>query len=231
MQATIEPTAPPAELRPKPEPMRWYALAVFTLVYTMINIDRGILSVMIEPIKKEFHLNDSQVGLLTGIAFALFFGIAGIPFGRWTDRGNRKTVLGVSLLLFSLMTAACGLAGNFVHLLLARMVVGAGEAGGGPTTISMTSDYFPPERRATAISIYYLGSPLGQMITLFFGGMIISAYGWRSGFLAAGGLGLLLLTLIVLTLPEPQRRNQAGGLAGEAPPFRRRSASSWASPR
>lgn len=198
----------------------WYSLFIFFLVYTMINVDRGILAVMIEPIKNEFQLNDSQIGFLTGIAFALFFGIAGIPLGRWSDHGNRKTVLCFSLFVFSAMTAAGGFAAGYLHLLVTRLIVGAGEAGGGPSSLSMLSDHFPPERRATAISLYYLGSPTGQFLVFFLGGLLVASFGWRSTFWAAGGLGLLLMLLIILTVEEPQRKSDHGASVGDTPSFK-----------
>jgi len=135
----------------------------------------------------------------------MFFTIAGLPLGRWVDRGVRRDILAICTGFFSLMTAVAGLTTNFMQLLATRLLVGAGEAGGGPAMVSMISDIFPPQRRAFVISVYYLGVPIGFMGTFGVGGLLAGALGWRSVFLAAAIPGILLAGIAYLTLHEPKR--------------------------
>ena len=134
-----------------------YVLLALTGVYTLNFIDRQILVILQESIKGELGLSDTQLGLLTGLSFALFYVSLGIPIARFADRSNRKNIVSASLAIWSLMTAISGFAQNFMQLMLARIGVGIGEAGGSPPSHSMISDYFPPEKRATALSIYSVG--------------------------------------------------------------------------
>ena len=138
---------------------RWYALGLLVVVYIFNFIDRSILGILVEPIKQDLGVSDTLMGFLGGIAFATFYTFLGIPIARLADRGSRRNILAVCLALWSGATALCGLAANFVHLLLARIGVAVGEAGGSPPSHSMISDMFPPERRATALAIYALGIP------------------------------------------------------------------------
>lgn len=195
------------------------ALALFVVAHTLLAVDRSIMAIMLEPIRGEFHLSDTQLGFLTGIGFALFFGVAGLPLGWLVDRFNRRNILAASVGVFSLMTVAAAAAGSFVQLIVTRLLVGAGEAGGGPAMLSMISDLYPANRRASAVAIYYAGTPIGGMLILFAGGWIASAYGWRAVFVAAGVPGLLLALLLLLTVKEPARRtrDQAGDAARVVP--------------
>src|ERR1700755_2990945 len=136
---------------------RNYVLVMLTLVYVFNFIDRQLLVILQESIKKELHLSDTQLGMLSGFTFAVFYVTMGIPIARFADKGNRRSIVAISLGLWSLMTACCGLAKNFIQLLLARIGVGIGEAGGSPPAHAMISDYFPPQKRATALAFYSSG--------------------------------------------------------------------------
>ena len=140
---------------------RKYALVVLTLVYTFNFIDRQLLSILQESIKIDLSLSDSQLGLLTGFAFAMFYVTAGIPIARLADRGNRRNIVAISVGLWSAMTALSGLVQNYGQLLAARVGVGVGEAGGSPPSHSIVSDIFPPEKRASALAFYSTGVNLG----------------------------------------------------------------------
>ncbi len=143
---------------------RNYALGVLFLGYVVNFIDRSILSILLEPIKHDLLLSDTELGLLGGLAFALFYATLGIPIAALADRWSRVKVLVISMVIWSAMTAACGMAGNFITLLLARIGVGVGEAGASPPSHSLISDYFPVEKRATALSIYALGLHVAESI-------------------------------------------------------------------
>ena len=185
--------------------LRRYVLGILLVVYTFNFIDRQILSILMESIKRDLALSDQSLGFLSGFAFAAFYATLGIPMALWADRGNRRNLIAVSLALWSAMTAACGLAQNFWHLALARIGVGIGEAGCSPPAHSMISDYYHPGERATAIGIYALGIPLGVMFGLFLGGWINEVFGWRKAFFLLGIPGIALAVLMRLTVPEPQR--------------------------
>ncbi len=165
-------------------------LALLVLLYVINYIDRQILSVLLEPIKQELEVSDTAMGLLTGLAFALFYTTAGIPIARWADRGSRRKVVVVGVVVWSAMTALSGLARNFVQLALARVGVGIGEATLSPAAHSLISDAFPPERRATALGIYNIGGNVGIMLGFMLGGWIGEAFGWRMAFFVVGLPGL-----------------------------------------
>ena len=184
---------------------RWYALGMLFLVYVFNFVDRSILTLLAEPIKEEFQVSDTMIGLLSGLAFALFYTGLGIPIARLADRGNRRNVLVVSLAVWSAMTAACGLAANFWQLMAARIGVAVGEAGGSPPSHSMISDMFPQSQRATALGIYALGIPVGSMFGALAGGWLNEALSWREAFLLVGLPGLVLAVIVRLTLREPPR--------------------------
>src|SRR5690606_13709073 len=143
---------------------RAYALAMLTGVYIFSYIDRKIIFIVQEPIELEFGLSDAQLGLLTGFMFMLFYVVFGIPFARWADKGVRRNVVAAALAAWSLMTVLCGMSQTFTHLLLARIGVAVGEAGGSPPSHSMISDIFPPKQRGTAMSIYTTGVYLGVLV-------------------------------------------------------------------
>ncbi len=184
---------------------RAWVLAVLTLTYTFNHVDRQILVILLEPIKNELGLQDSQLGMLTGLAFAAFYATLGIPVAMWADRGNRRNIIALALTIWSAMTALCGLAQTFWHLLLARMGVGVGEAGGTPPATSMIADLYPPQERATALGVYTSGIGLGIMAGFALGGYVYELWGWRAAFFVAGIPGLLLALTVRFAIPEPVR--------------------------
>lgn len=184
---------------------RAWILAVLTLTYTFNHVDRQILVILLEPIKTELGLRDSQLGMLSGIAFAAFYATLGIPVAMWADRGNRRNIIAIALGLWSAMTAFSGLAQNYWHLLLARMGVGVGEAGGTPPATSMIADLYPPQERATALGIYTAGIGLGIMAGFALGGYVYELYGWRVAFFVAGIPGLILALIVRFGIREPVR--------------------------
>ncbi|MCE2392375.1 MAG: MFS transporter [Proteobacteria bacterium] len=185
-----------------------YALGLLLVVYVFNHIDRQIMNILIEPVRIELQATDAQMGLLVGVAFALFYTFAGLPVARWADRGSRRTLISLALAVWSALTAACGLARNYFELLLARIGVGIGEAGCTPPAHSLISDYFPAERRATALSFYQVGVPIGTLLGMAFGGWMADTLGWRLAFMVVGLPGLLLAVVVRTTLREP-RRGQA----------------------
>jgi len=187
-----------------------YVLGVLFLVYVFNFIDRQILSILIDPIKEELGVSDSAMGFLTGFAFAIFYAVAGIPIARLADRGVRRSIIAVGLTVWSVMTALCGLAGNFLQLAAARIGVGVGEAACSPPAHSLISDYFPPERRATAISIYNSGIAIGVLVGYVAGGWIAQYFGWRAAFFVVGLPGVLVALLVRFTIREPRRGQMDG---------------------
>jgi predicted MFS family arabinose efflux permease len=183
---------------------RWYVLALLTSVYAVNIADRFMISTLIEPIKADLHLSDSAIGLLTGVALALFYVTAGLPLALVADRSNRRNLISASLVAWSLATAACGLIRTFGQFMIARILVGVGEAGGTPPSHSLVSDYFPPGRRALALSIYSIGASLGSMIGAA-SGTISEHWGWRAAFWVLGLPGVVLALLILGTVREPVR--------------------------
>lgn len=184
---------------------RSYVLAVLVIVYTFNFIDRQIVGILAVPIKTELHLSDSQLGLMGGLAFALFYTLLGIPIARLADRVSRTGIMTVALALWSLMTAMCGLTQNFAQLFMARVGVGVGEAGGVAPAYSLICDYFPTKERARALSVYSFGIPIGAATGIVLGGFITSLMNWRMAFLIVGFAGLLLTPLLKFTVREPMR--------------------------
>ena len=195
-----------------------YVLALLSLVYVMNFIDRQILAMLIEPIKQEFGVSDTALGLLSGFAFAFLYTLAGIPIARWADRSSRTRVITLALTIWSVMTAACGLARNFIELALLRVLVGIGEAGGNPPSHSLIADYFPPHRRATALSIFAWGVYVGSAIAFLAGGYLVAHYSWRTAFMVVGAPGLLLAVVVALTVREPARGASEQRSAPQAQP-------------
>ncbi|MDH7973238.1 MFS transporter [Sphingomonas sp. AR_OL41] len=195
---------------------RTVALILLMTIYVFNFMDRQILGVLIEPIKHELHLSDSQLGLLTGFMFALFYTSFGIPLAWLADRTRRTWVIAGSCALWSGFSAACGLATGFGSLAAARIGVAVGEAGGVPPSYSLIADMFPPQRRARAIAIYSLGVPIGIGIGTATGGWIASLYGWRVAFFAVSAPGILLSLLLLALVREPARGqvNAAAGAHG-----------------
>ena len=184
---------------------RNYVLLMLTLVYVFNFIDRQILVILQESIKKELLLSDTQLGLLSGLSFALFYVILGIPIARLADRSNRRNVVAIAVVAWSAMTALCGLAQNYLQLVLARIGVGVGEAGCSPPAHSMISDYFSENQRATALSIYSMGIYIGILFGFSLGGWLDANYGWRIAFLALGLPGVAFAIFFFFTVKEPVR--------------------------
>lgn len=180
-----------------------YVLCILLIAYILNFVDRQVLALVAEDVKADMSLTDSQLGWLLGPAFVLFYTIAGIPLARLADITSRKQVVAVGLTLWSAMTAVCGAAGSFTHLLLARFGVGIGEAAGTPPSHSLISDYFPPERRATALGIYGWGIFVGTGFGFVLGGILLEAFNWRTAFYVAGMAGLPVALVLGLTVREP----------------------------
>jgi MFS family permease len=183
----------------------YYALGLLTLVYAFNFIDRQLLAILQESIKADLDLSDSQLGILTGFAFAVFYVTAGIPIARWADHGNRRNIVAGSLFIWSFMTAISGMVQTYGQLVLARIGVGIGEAGGSPPSHSIISDIFPPERRASALGFYSTGVSFGILFGFLFGGWLNEFFGWRTAFLIVGIPGVFLAGVLMLTLREPAR--------------------------
>lgn len=185
-----------------------YVLCLLLLVYIVHHIDRNILLLLLEPIRREFGLSDSSLGLLSGLAYAVPFALAGIPLGALADRVVRSRLLALLIIIWSALTAAAGLARNFLWLLSTRAAIGAAESGAPPSIVSILTDTYPPNSRAGAMSILFMGPFLGLLLGAILGGEAAKAFGWRGALYLAAVPGLLLALLILLTLREPER----GGL-------------------
>ncbi|MGE4322180.1 MAG: spinster family MFS transporter [Sphingobium sp.] len=195
---------------------RRYLLAFLVLIYAINFIDRTIINVLVQPIKTDLGLTDTQIGLVSGVAFGILYGVMGLPFARIAERRSRRNLISLALGVWSVMTAACGLAHNFWHLFAARVGVGIGEAGCTPAAQSMLSDAFPKEKRASALSTYSMGVPIGTLLGAMFGGWIGQEFGWRMAFVVVGLPGVAIAVLARLTLREPPRGGTEGP-AGEVP--------------
>lgn len=208
-----------------PERVNSERLLLWTLlvVYIFNFLDRQIVSILAEPIKNDLGLSDTQLGLLTGLAFALFYVSLGIPIARYADRpkSNRVGLISLSLVLWSGMTAASGFAQNFTQLLLARVGVGVGEAGCTPAAHSLISDAVPLSRRASAIAFYGLGIPIGGLLGHVIGGFLGDTLGWRRAFLAVGLPGMVLAAFVWFALRDPRRGAIATALRAQAAPVAR----------
>ena len=198
------------------------------LVFIVNYIDRQILAILLPAIKADLDLSDTQLGFLTGLAFAGFYVIMGIPLGRLADRWNRRSLIAICLALWSVMTALCGLAVSFLHLTLARVGVGIGEAGATPASHSLISDYYPAKARASALAIYNLGISIGVLFGFLAGGWLNEFFGWRIAFMAVGLPGVLLALIVRFTLREPPR-GYADGIVDDAeiPPLKSVLAYLW----
>ena len=208
---------------------RSYTLLLLVLVFTSSHVDRQIVAILAQPVKEAFEISDTQIGLLTGFAFAIFYATLGMPMALWADRGNRRNLVAYSIALWSAMTALCGAAANFWHLLLARIGVGVGEAGSNPPSHSMIADLYPPDRRGTAMAIFAVGVNLGIMLGYLIGGWVNQWLDWRWAFVVAGLPGLLIAALVRYTIREPPRLTPSGG-AEKAPPFLETALFMWRSP-
>jgi MFS family permease len=183
---------------------RRYALGLLVLVSVVNAIDRSVLVALLEPIKAELALNDLQLGLISGVAFSMFYATLGIPFARWADLGNRRRLLSLTVGFWSLMTALSGLAVNFTQMFLARVGVGVGEAGGNPAALSLLAELYTVRRGGIAISLFLCGGAVGTVVGLWGGAAIATHYGWRLAFIVMGLPGLVLALTLGLTLREPR---------------------------
>ncbi|CAN5363178.1 MFS transporter [soil metagenome] len=197
---------PAAPARRMPNP--YVVAALLCTMYAASFIDRQMISILAEPIKADLGLSDTQLGLLGGFMFALFYTVFGVPVAWLADRRSRVRIITLACALWSLCSAACGLAQNFGTLALARIGVGVGEAGGNAPSYSLLSDYFQPARRGRALAIFSLGAPLGLAGGSAFGAWVAAEYGWRVAFFATGLPGLALALVLILVIREPKR----GGL-------------------
>lgn len=216
IRSVLSMTASVAETRRRSR-YRRYLLTVLAVVLAFNYVDRLALGLVLENIKTDFHLSDTQLGLLTGVAFALFYSTLGVPIGRWADRGNRITIITMSTGLWSLMVMLCGATRSFAQLVLMRIGVAVGEAGCVPPAYSLIGDYFVRAERPKAIANYLLGSSLSIVVGYFAAGWLNQLYGWRTMFAVIGGPGLVLAVVAWLTLQEPRLYRSAHTAVGVGP--------------
>jgi MFS family permease len=206
----------------------WYAVLVLMLAYLFAFLDRQILSLLVQPIKRDLGISDTEMSLILGLAFGIFYTVLGIPIGRFGDRANRRNIVAAGIALWSVMTAACGLAASYAQLFLARVGVGFGEATLQPCALSLISDHFPRDKRGLAVSVYSMGLGLGAGLALVLGGQVVAAvanapkvvlpllgelYAWQTVFMVVGLPGLIV-ALLMLTVREPTRRDRNAGSVG-----------------
>jgi MFS family permease len=181
-----------------------YALWLLMLIYLVNQLDRQVVNILAEPIKRDLRLADWQLGLLTGLAFSVLYTLLGAPVARAAERGNRPMIIAVAAAVWSAFTICCGFAQNFPQLVLTRIGVGVGEAGCVPPAHSLVVDYAAPGKRSSALAVFGLGAPLGVLVGMAFGGLVADAYGWRAAFIVAGAPGLLLAVMVAASLREPR---------------------------
>lgn len=209
----------------------WYVVGILTMAYTVSFIDRQIMALMIEPIKRDLAISDTQVSLLIGLAFAAFYTLLGIPIARLADRHSRRVIIAAGITIWCFMTALCGLARNYTQLFFARVGVGVGEAALSPSALSMLSDYFPKRTRGRAVAVYNTGITLGTGMAMILGGQLVERisnappvtlpvvgelFAWQTVFIIVGLPGLLVAALMA-TVREPKRRERLPTAAGEKP--------------
>lgn len=204
------------EPAPRPGARAWFVLGMLCFVYVLNFLDRQLLSILAKPIRDDLGLTHGQIGLISGLYFAVFYCVIAVPVAWFADRTNRVKVLSFACALWSAATAACGLANTYPQLATARMAVGVGEAGGVPPSYAIISDYFRPGTRGTALGLYNLGPPLGNAAGVAFGASIAAAYSWRDAFLAVGVLGVATAIIVWLTVKEPKRGGLDAAPAGDA---------------
>jgi predicted MFS family arabinose efflux permease len=204
--------------RPEPERYRLVVLAMLVLVYTFNFIDRQIVGILAVPIKADLGLSDTELGLMGGLAFALFYTLLGIPIAVLADRSSRTTIMTWALVVWSAMTAVCGLAQNFWQLFFARLGVGVGEAGGVAPAYSLVADYFPPSQRARALGVYSFGIPIGSALGIVFGGLIASHVHWRAAFIVVGLAGVVVAPIFRKVVREPPRGSFDAVVVAGPPP-------------
>ena len=202
---TAKPAVPDASATPFSVGYTRYAMFLLLGIYIVNFLDRQVVNILAEPIKNDLGLADWQLGLMSGLAFAVFYTFLGIPIARMAERKNRAFIIGGAVAVWSGFTALCATATNFAQLIFYRIGVGVGEAGCTPPAHSLIADYAPKEKRASALAFYSMGTPIGSLLGLVMGGIIADAYGWRTAFLVAGAPGLIFAVLAFFTLKEPRR--------------------------
>lgn len=203
--ATASPAASTPISEPAADTRSWGVLAVLCFVYVLNFLDRQLLSILAKPIQDSLHVTDGQLGLIGGLYFAFFYCFIAVPVGWFADRTNRVTVLSLACAIWSAATAACGLAVSYPQLVVARMTVGFGEAGGVPPSYALITDLFPPGKRGTALGLYNLGPPIGAALGIAFGASIAAAFDWRYAFITIGAVGLVTAAAVRLFVREPVR--------------------------
>lgn len=203
--AAVRPPATAAAGSPQPIKGAWSTLVILCFVYVLNFLDRQLLSILAKPIQDDLGVTDGQLGLISGLYFALFYCTIAIPVGWLADRTNRVRVLAFACGLWSAATMACGMAANYPQLVLARMTVGVGEAGGVPPSYAIITDNFPPGQRGTALSLFNLGPPIGQALGVAFGASVAAAYSWRAAFLFIGAVGIVAAFVVLFAVREPAR--------------------------
>ncbi len=191
-------------------PYAYFGLGLLFLVSFFNYMDRYMLAVLLPAIKIDLNLSDTQIGFITGFAFTIVYASFGLPIARLADRYSRRTIISLALSFWSLMTAACGLTQNFIQLTLARVMVGLGEAGASPPSHSLIADYFPVHKRAMALGVYSLGAPVGILIGFTLGGWLTELYSWRVALFVVGLPGVVLATVLLVKLKEPERGQSDG---------------------
>jgi MFS family permease len=179
-----------------------YALVLLTVIYVFNNVDRQIVNILAEPIRKDLSLHDWQIGMMTGFSFAILYATLGIPIARLAERGSRPLIIATSIAVWSTFTALCGITRSFPQLILARIGVGVGEAGCTPAALSLISDTVPREKRASAMGLFSMGGPIGGLLGMAIGGLVADLGGWRAAFFVAAAPGLFVGALAALTLKD-----------------------------
>jgi predicted MFS family arabinose efflux permease len=196
---------PPAAPHARPDGKAWFVLAILCFVYVLNFLDRQIISILAKPIQDELGISDGQLGRITGLYFALVYCILGIPVAWIADRTNRVKVLSVACAIWSAATLFCGLARSYPQLVVGRLAVGVGEAGGVPPSYAIISDYFPPGRRGTALALFNFGPPIGMALGVAFGASIAAAFDWRIAFISLGVVGITTALFVWFFVPEPEK--------------------------
>jgi len=202
---------------------KWYALGMLTLVFTSSHVDRQIMAIVLEPIKRDLGASDTQMGFLIGLTFAIFYATLGMPIAMLADRTNRRNIITAAVTIWSGMTVLCGYAGTFLQLALARIGVGIGEAGSSPPSHSLIADLFPVATRGTAMGIFALGVNFGLLIAYLAGGVLTEHWGWRATFVTVGLPGLFIAVVLYFTTTEPVRgamESRRAAVSDDAPGFR-----------
>jgi MFS family permease len=195
-----------------------YALILLLVIFVLNSVDRQIVNILAEPIRKDLGLRDSQIGMMTGLSFALLYATLGVPIARLAERGSRPLIIAGSIVVWSGFTALCGVTRTFPQLVLARIGVGVGEAGSAPASLSLISDTVPRERRASALALYSMGAPIGGLLGMAIGGLVADIGGWRMAFFVAAGPGVLIGALAALTLKDRRSAFRPTPQAGDSTP-------------